>query len=526
MLADELQQAECEIDTAFANNGLKAVPFTQSAWTVLSVAEDMHFKNMVVEPLPEREAAIYVDGLMNGLTYPLRVLHQQAPKDPTLLNPRYIEEHYALALQWLDAAEDYTHFCSIFPLFHAKEIDLTIVGDWLEPTDWSSTNLAYEVYDRFVAKRDPKSERRLDANAVAATLRTCIRSSGGAYSINFTRRLLDELARHLGPFFEGRHVLPENWQFSRFSLAQYRSVFVCLQIMAAAWFAARQIVAGEGVQGIAYESSLWTPRKGALTKLLTRQTGLPGQIIEEILRYLTFGEVGVRNPDIAIQPLVDLCNDHYAVSPFVMTHVNAERNLCVLLNQVPADRRLYAQLVDEKEEQIRTETIDSLRPLGFDFKHGQLDQTDIDLAIIDRTLKVCLCIELKWFIEPAEIREVLMRSEELEKGVSQAKQLNRLFAAGDSRLLTLLGIDGTYDLLSMVGSVNFIGRPGIRDPEIPIAKLWHVVADIEETQDLSSTLQWLRARRYLPVKDRDYKIRDVPLECGRWKSRWYGITYA
>lgn len=526
MLADETREVELEIDAAFANNGLKAVPLTQSAWTVLSVAEDLHFKIAVVQPLPEREAAIYVDGLMNALTYPLRVLHLQAPKGPALIERRYIEDHYALALQWLDAAEDYTHFCSIFPLFHAGEIDLTIVGDRLEPTDWSSKDLAYEVYDRFVAKQDPRNERRMDANAVVATVSTCIRSSGGTYSVDFTRRLLEELARHLGPSFEGRHVLPENWQFSHFSLVQYRSVFICLQLMAEAWFVARQIVAAEGVKGIAYESSVWTPRKGALTKLLTRHTAFPGKIVEDILRYLTFGEVGVRNPDIAIQPLMDLGNDHYAISPFVMTQVHAERNLCVLLNQVPADRRLYAQLVDEKEEQLRTETIDLLKPLGFDFKHGKLDQTDVDLAIIDRRSKACLCIELKWFIEPAEIREVLMRSEELAKGVSQAKLLNKLFAAGDTRLLGLLGIDRAYDFLAMVGSVNFIGRPGIQDMEIPITKLWHVVAEIEEPGGLSSTLQWLRARRYLPVKDRDYKIREVPIECGRWKSRWYGITYA
>jgi hypothetical protein len=153
--------------------------------------------------------------------------------------------------------------------------------------------------------------------------------------------------------------------------------FTCLQIAAEAWFVARQVVA-PGVLGMAYESAVWTPGREALLKQLSRQTGLTLGTVRDIVRYLTFGEVGVRNPDAAIQPIVDLGNGHFGISPFLLTHINAERNLCVLLNQVPADRTLYSALVDDKEHQLRTETIQSLQPLGFDFKHGgSVQQTSI-----------------------------------------------------------------------------------------------------------------------------------------------------
>lgn len=522
----DLRQVEQEIDNAFASNDLAKVPFTQSAWTLLSQAEDHHFKIAVMDPLPDPQAAIYVDGLINALTYPLRVLHRIAPRTSTNLNRQFIDEHYALALKWINDAEDYTHFCSIFPLFHAGEISLDVDGDKLEPSDWSSENLSYEVYDRFVAKRHPNKEKKLDASPVISALRARIRTNGGMYSVDFSHDLLSQLHYHLGPAFLGRHVLPANWGFSAFSLEQYRRVFVCLQVMAEAWFTARYIVASTGVRGMAYESSVWTPRRSTLLTTLSRYTRVPVIIVEQILRYLTFGEVGIRNPDIAIQPIVDLGNERLAISPFVITQVHAERNLCVLLNQVPADQRYYARLVNEKEIQLRRESIDSLRPLGYDCRNGKLDQTDVDLAIIDHESRSCLCVELKWFIEPAEIREVLMRSKELQQGVSQANVLHELFHAGDRQLLSLLGIDASYDFLAMVGSVNFIGRPGIQDPRVPITKLWHLIARIEETGSLSATLEWLRARRYLPVKDLDYKVIEVPIECGKWKSRWYGIKYA
>ncbi len=479
-----------------------------------------------MSPLEAPQAAIYVDGLMNALTYPLRVCHQRAVKGMFTFNRELIDEHYQLADDWLNRAEDYAHFCTIFPLFHAKEIGLAVQGNDLIPTDWSADDLSYEVYDRFIAKRNPDREVGLDPNQIKRELLTNMHVSGGVYSVDFTRRLMKKLSLAFEGPLSSRHALPDNWQFTYFSLAQYRSIFICLQSMAYAWFAARQIAAADGAAAIAFSSAVWTPRKGILLIAIARHTGIQKSVVQNVLRYLTFGEVNVRNPDIAIQPIVDLTNGQYAISPFVMTHVHAERNLCVLLNQVPEDRKLYLQLVDEKESQARSETITSLFGLGLDFKHGPLDGTDLDLAIIDREAKICLCIEIKWFIEPAEVREVLARSEELRKGVTQAQKIAKMFSDNDARLMSLLQIDQSYDFQTMVGSANFIGGHRVQHPDVPITKLWHLASKIQEFQNLAQIMDWLRSRSYLPCKDQDYKISEVAIQSGKWKSRWYGIAYA
>lgn len=522
----DLSRIEAEIDDAFADNALAKLPFAQGIWTLLSVVEDHHFKIIVYAPLGANQAAIYVDGLMNVLTYPLRVCYQRAVKGRCYFKRELINEHYVLANRWLDVAKDYVHFCSMFPLYHAGQIDLRVQGLELIPTDWSASDLSYEVYDRFVAKRDPEQEPILNANLIKDELRASMRISGGVYSVNFTRRLMDKLTVAFGTALAGRHTLPKNWQFDRFSLAQFRSIFTCLQSMAYAWFTARQLAASNGAPALAFASALWTLRKGLLVATLARQTGIDKSVISEVLRYLTFGEVDIRNPDIAIQPIVDLTNGQYAISPFVMSHVHSERNLCVLLNQIPAERRLYSQLVDQKEQEIRSETVASLSGLSFDFRHGQLADTDVDLAIIDRKAKTCLCIEIKWFIEPAEIREVLARSEELAKGVEQALKIAKAFSDNDGRLMALLGIDRSYDVLSMVGSVNFIGSHRVQHPDVPITKLWHLVSEIQKRGRLDDVLEWLRSRSYLPRKDQDYKINEIAIQSGQWRSRWYGIAYA
>lgn len=522
----DLTRIEAEIDYAFADNALAKLPFVQGVWTLLSVVEDHHFKITVYSPLEVNQAAIYVDGLMNVLTYPLRVCYQRAVKGPFQFKRKLIDEHYALADKWLNVAEDYGHFCSMFPLYHAGQIELRVQGRELIPTDWSASDLSYEVYDRFVAKRDPEQELILDANLIRAKLKASMRVSGGVYSVDFTRRLMEELELAFGAAFAGRHTLPKNWQFNRFSLAQFRRIFTCLQSMANAWFTARQLAAADGAPAIAFASALWTPKKGLLVATLARHTGIEKSVVNEVLRYLTFGEVGIRNPDIAIQPIVDLTNGQYAISPFVITHVHSERNLCVLLNQIPEERKLYSQLVDEKEHEVRSETIASLSGLGFDFRHGQLADADIDLAIIDHKAKKCLCIEIKWFIEPAEIREVLARSEELAKGVTQARKIAQAFRDNDGRLMALLEIDQSYDFLSMVGSVNFIGSHRVQHPDVPITKLWHLASEIQKRGRLCEVLEWLRSRSYLPRKDKDYKITEVAIQSGEWRSRWYGIAHA
>jgi len=524
-LPTDISTVESEVDEAFEDNALADLPFAQGIWTLLSVVEDHHFKFTTYSPLTANQASIYADGLMNALTHPLRVCYRRATKGPCQFQRILIDDHYTLANSWLSAAEDYDHFCSIFPLYRAGRIDLHVVGNEVIPTDWSAIDMSYEAYDRFVAKRDPEGDLALDESLIRNEVKLAMRVVGDQHTVAFTWRLMEKLLSTLGVAFSSRYTLPGKWRFSSFSLNQFQKIFTCIQVMAYAWFVARQLAAANGAPALAFSSALWTPKKNALIAKIEKHTGVERFAIMEVLRYLTFGEVGIRNPDIAIQPLVDLTNGQYAISPFVLIHVHAERNLCVLLNQIPAERALYSTLVDQKEQEARSDTINSLSGLGLDFRCGRIAETDIDLAIIDRDAKVCICLEMKWFIEPAEIREVLARSYELAKGVAQAKKIALAFSRSDGRLMALLGIDSSYDFLSMVASVNSIGREEVQDPQVPIVKLWHLASQIREQGKLTEVLKWLRGRYYLPRRGDDYEIRDVSIMSGRWHSRWYGIAY-
>jgi len=155
---------------------------------------------------------------------------------------------------------------------------------------------------------------------------------------------------------------------------------------------------------------------------------------------------------------------------------------------------------------------------------GQVEGTDLDLAIIDRTARVCLCLELKWFIEPAEIREIEQRTEELATGVEQANKIRALFDRGDEHLAQdILGIDLDYQFLTAVASRNWIGLGDVQDTNVPIIKVWQLLGRMKEVGRLADVVKWLRDRDYLPRQGVDFSVEPMELLCGKWSTTWYGI---
>ena len=294
--------------------------------------------------------------------------------------------------------------------------------------------------------------------------------------------------------------------------------------MMIAWAETKEAVATAGMPGLGYPSSVWIVSREELVARLHRYADVSDKALMVILDLLTFGSSGVRDPDIATQPLIDLRNGSLLLAPFVWMSIAAERNLCVLLNQIPEQRSSYAKLTNTKEAETIAEFKEKLAPLGFTFGHGDVAGTDVDLAIIDHPNKTCLCLQLKWFIEPAEIREVNDRRKDLADGIRQAKTVNKLHAQGDTKLMkTILKIESDYTFLSAVASQNWIGHGDMQDPEVPLIKVGHLLSEILETKSLGKVIDWLTRRDYLPVEGKDYAIAPIELSGGGWQATWYGI---
>jgi len=350
----QIRNAEEEIDTAFSTNGLKEVGYAQAVWTLLSVAEDHDLKIREINPLPEYQLDAYVDGLLNWLSYPLRVCFKMANRGNKKLIKELNDEHYQLAQDWIKKAKDYNHFCALFPLWYRKKIDISIVENQLI-VDLSSINLEYEAYNRLVRKSGYGINMRIDPNQVVDEIVRNTTFEDDRFNVNFNPKLVSRLIVLCNETFSVRYSLPGNWQFSGFNLSQFKSIYISIQALLLAWRIARLIAARKDMQSLGYSSSVWVVQKEELVNRISSYSEQPPNIVKSIFELLTFGNVGIREPDIAVQPLIDLNNGFYALSPFVWLNVDAERNLCVLLNQIDAEKEIYSNLVKDKESIQRNE---------------------------------------------------------------------------------------------------------------------------------------------------------------------------
>ena len=521
---EDIEAAEKEIDSAFASSPLVRLNYTQAMWTLLAVNEDAYFK--AIHTLQHEDyLRTFADARMNALTYPLRVCFASCNVGTARFRREYVSSDYEHAWKWLEAAEDYCQFCTIFPLWHRAKLDITISGATLLIDNGLNPNKDYEAYNRLVHKEGRgEAPVALPNSALVELILSHSTIRQDSFLLNFNPSLVAKLVAFLTPHMINRRTLPNDWHFDSFSLEQYRKVLLTLQAMMFAWHTVRAAVANNGMPGLGYPSSVWVVPKDELLARLIRYTGGDRGSVSRIIDLITFGSNQVRSPDISVQPLIDLKERSYAVAPFVLLNTDVERNLCVLLNQIPSEKATYSRLSNEKEKATKAEIKQFLAGCGFDFRSGQVEGTNLDLAIIDHRNKVCLCLELKWFIEPAEIREIEQRTEELAQGISQAKKIKALFECGNSHLIhDVLRVSMDYNFLCAVGSVNWIGYSDVQDLDVPIIKVWHLLHWLKENGSLLNAITWLRRREYLPVHGRDYSIEPWQLSCGKWAATWYGI---
>ncbi|EMR36680.1 hypothetical protein, partial [Vibrio harveyi] len=144
--------------------------------------------------------------------------------------------------------------------------------------------------------------------------------------------------------------------------------------------------------------------------------------------------------------------------------------------------------------------------------------------IIDDEAKSVLTVELKWFIEPAEIREVIQRSKEIEKGIKQAKKLHFLLENKDRNLFdNILKISNDYSYYSIVGSFNWIGSDSVQDIQVPVIKVGHLLKLFKDGKSIHEIIEYLEQRNYLPVVGKDYDVALLTVKSGDWTCEWYGL---
>ena len=530
-LPPEIRTAEAEIDSAYKSNLLTRTEFASAVWNVLGVVEDWAYQLMHDDSVDRLRYEGIIDAFIFTLRHPLHWLRASCPPGGRVPSS-YNEDLYLAARDLLLLSREYDQFCLVFTYASRGLAGLRLEGNKLIPTYSFPNEPRYQAYDRLVKPIDRNQSKETafaQLDELYSRIDRSLKIDGENFRFTINPQLVRYTMEHLEPVMRLKFVLPENWQFSRYALSDFRQVYHAIYALSYLQMLARIRAAYRGCVGIGFANSLFVPTKDELLSRVARYTGLARDVVTNVLHNVTLGSHGMtaEGGDPALQPLIELNKERYVISPTLWINSAAERNFLVLMNRIPSEKAIYSRLVKQKEDLMRQRITGLItnpkRRVWSGRVAGRPTLPDIDLAVIDDAEKSCLLLELKWFIEPAEAREVVEKSEEIAKGVSQLLLLKKAVEEKDASLLSQLKIAAGYSVGYAVVSANSIGDAGERHPDIAVMREEHMVDALSASDSLKEITTWLSHRLYLPVEGTHYEVVTTSARVGSWETNWYGI---
>jgi hypothetical protein len=202
--------AEQEIDAAFQGSPLLSLDCNQAIWTLLAVNEDIFLRHHTERPHEEMHAV--VDTQINALTHPLRACLRRCKPGKTAVRRVYVAGDYGHALEWLQAAVHYDQFCTIFPLWHRKQLKLSVESKRLTIESSAKNDKACEAYNRLVRKEGrPDPILKQPSHELLEQLRTRTKTRKTWFRLDFDRHIVMALVDFHREAVTRRYTLPDDW---------------------------------------------------------------------------------------------------------------------------------------------------------------------------------------------------------------------------------------------------------------------------------------------------------------------------
>ncbi len=525
-VSDELRSVERHIDDAYRTNQLLSLPRSQAMWYLMAECEEWIFRRIARgEPLD----AAYVDAVINLARWPLRWLWKECdPKGDCRPPPSGPDDYYESANALARLGRDYEWFEAAFTYASVSRISLELDGVRIAPRWMCREHVRYDAYDRLrdTTEKSTEADKRTATHRIAEIVSSTVRLSGTfeyALNPNLFNKVSDASASLLNEQFR----LPGDWQLPTANLSQYSTILKAFWVLSAIHFFARVATPNKGYTPAGYSRSLVIMTRDELVARLRRYLGMDLNIIRSVVEELSFGGQGIRNPDIALQPLVPLEPQRFGWAPSLVLNSSLERNLLTLLNRLPRSRVPYSKLSGRRESMMLERIRRAVLPLGFRCWSGNVagwgGAREVDLAVIDHQYKCCLLLELKAFIAPADPREVVDKSVEIEKGVEQVNRRRDALCQNRSALNDELDVDDDFTVHFAVVSESAVGC-GMADlGDTTVVRISHLIECMKSQRNLRLVCDWLEKRRFLPTPGRDYEEREFPVTILEWTLDWYQI---
>ena len=521
----ELRKVEKEIDNYYKSNPLVKLPFATAASYLLRSAEEYMLNEQINGAVGIQDLHALGSDFITELEHPVSWLHRDCEQDgeiPFVYDP----DIHKASKDLFELGQKYDLIVFAYTYATDGVLELELQESTIQPTGDFFASIEYEAYNILIDAHEPE-EAQFELNARNSPMEAILNSvkvEGDRFRYKLNPRMVADMKTYLKPLFDRMFLLPSEWEFSCYTLGDFRKVFEAVCAIARIHWTARQLAGAMGCENRGYPDSIYVLTYRELLRRVVRYSGLSDVKVKSVFDDLTYGNAGIKQPNPALQPLIKLNSDHYAIAPNIWICSAAERNFISLANKLPSEKEIYAKLVGEKEGLMKQHFTTGLCDKDFKFISGNITNlTDVDLAIVNHSEKACLLLELKWFIAPTTAHERINKSKEIKTGISQVLKLKQAFEGNHKSLFEKLNIDSSYSVEGAVVSENWIGYGNVQNPEVPVIRANHLIEKLKTTDSLQTTMKWLKDREYLPKEGEHFTVHRPPTTIGNWTIKWYGI---
>lgn len=529
-VSQELRTIEAKIDGFHLSNPLLRLPFAPAAWYFLAVCEDMCLFDVLRDAGETRitaaDSAAFSDHILVHSTWPLRWLNRGCEAGGRI-STDYDDENYEAATLLSQLSARYLNFESAFSYATWGLATLTLDGYRIRTSGPIRQDVRYEAYDRLVQDL-PSLDLEPEVGAFHSLLVGSMRVMKNTFAYDLNPRFVGAAIEFTGPVVEARFNLPPAWKMPRYDFADFRKVAKVIWALAFTHYQARVFAAMAGCVGGGYSNAVLLMEGPELLNRVRRYSGVKESRVSAIISDLTYGAHDQINSDPALQPLIKLNSNTFAIPPSIVLNSSMERNFSVLLNRLPEEQKAYSALSQQRESLSRERIARELTGMRLRLWHGEISEwgaaRDVDLAIISDEQQACLILELKSFIAPADPREIRERSEEIAKGIRQVQSRREMIAQNPEALFQCAGISRAFQIYCAVASESSIGANYVQVVDVAVVNTTHLLTKLKNVGDLRGIFIWLDRKEYLPVEGIHFKKADTEDTIGPWTLDWYGLS--
>lgn len=524
----EVISLESMVDTKFWNTPPPSMDLHTARWLLCTVGEDAH--RFLLDQVSKKwhktgsrqERGSFVHTL-DRYKYCLRHALDLCARKTSLTTPQNFstnEHNYPLAASLLlEAANDYADASRIFSSYHAGSYDLVTdtntrevqVGEigrrsqyntleFLIGADGDGFNPIIPLANIFAGPvvEIPESDSVGLWGKVVHDIVSRTKLSKGRIKYQFVVRAAKEV---FSDFNITSTYLPAEWMFPWATAEESQLIFGALHTLCAYHLisihfgAEKHHLKGGGVDQICLMLD-----KRRLIHELTCIAEVREQVVRNLVDAITYG-IDTTTPDPALQPIIPVGDVQVAVPGIFILSSNWERNLLSLHARVdPKSFNANSKVFEKRMVADLSRSVPAHFPSWFNYWLSLgAQREEIDLLIADVQARSILLGELRWILQPGDVREVLNKRKVIYEKVAQAQRKLHSVRKHKVSVVSSLGFSSpeSWTINAIVLIDGYGGIPSQLPKDIPVVpkalflKALQEISSLERLHAFFTTPIWL-----------------------------------